>query len=80
MTGGPDGEYGQQYAFMTQASPWEFFYLTPKAAEEEQSNLGLWVAIIVAIVVVAAIVVLAHRQEPSRRPGRGGLACSDPKV
>ncbi len=56
LTGGPDGEYGQQYAFMTQASPWEFFYLTPKVAEEETSNLGLWVAIILAIVVVAAIV------------------------
>jgi hypothetical protein len=57
LTGGPDGEYGQQYAFMTQASPWEFFYLTPKVAEENQSDLGLWVAIIVAIVVVVGIVV-----------------------
>jgi len=58
LTGGPDGEYGQQQAMMTQASPWEFFYLTPKVAEEKQSNLGLWAAIILAIVVVAAIVIL----------------------
>jgi peptide/nickel transport system substrate-binding protein len=58
LTGGPDGKYGQQQAMMTQASPWEFFYLTPKVAEESQSNLGLWAAIILAIVVVAAIVIL----------------------
>jgi peptide/nickel transport system substrate-binding protein len=57
LTGGPDGKYGQQQAFMTTDSPWEFFYLTPKVAEENQSDLGLWVAIIVAIVVVVGIVV-----------------------
>jgi peptide/nickel transport system substrate-binding protein len=58
LTGGPDGEYGQQQAMMTQASPWEFFYLAPKAADEEgSSSSGLWVGIIVAIVVVAAIVI-----------------------
>jgi len=57
LTGGPDGEYGQQQAFMTQASPWEFFYVAPKAAEDEGSNVGLWVGIIVAVVVAAIIVV-----------------------
>ena len=57
LTGGPDGKYGQQQAFCTQDSPWEFFYLAPKVTEEETSNLGLWVAIIVAVVVVVAVAV-----------------------
>jgi cytochrome c-type biogenesis protein CcmH/NrfF len=51
---------------MTQASPWEFFYLTPKVAEEDESNLGLWVGIIVAVVVVGVVVWLIIR---SRRGG-----------
>ena len=57
LTGGPNGMYGQQQAMMTQASPWEFFYLTPKVAQEGTSNAGLWTGVIVAVVVVVGLAV-----------------------
>jgi hypothetical protein len=37
--------------------PWAYSGLTPKVAEEEESNLAPWVGIIVAIVVVVGIAV-----------------------
>ena len=37
--------------------PWAYVNLTPKAIEEDKSNLGLWVAIIVGVVVVVGVVV-----------------------
>jgi peptide/nickel transport system substrate-binding protein len=67
LTGGPNGEYGPQMAFLTAAIPWAYYNLTPKVAEESSSNHGMWVAIIVAaVVVVLVIVFLVWR---SRRGG-----------
>jgi peptide/nickel transport system substrate-binding protein len=48
---------GKGPAFLTASDPRAYWQLTPKAAEEEESRLGMWVGIIVAIVVVLAIVV-----------------------
>jgi peptide/nickel transport system substrate-binding protein len=53
---GNGGQDGPEFAFLSASMPWAYYNLTPKAAEEETSSLGMWVAIIVAVVVVLAIV------------------------
>jgi peptide/nickel transport system substrate-binding protein len=51
-------QYGEGPAFLTASMPWAYYNLTPKSAEEEESdNFGLWAAIIVAIIVVVLIVL-----------------------
>ena len=52
---GNGGQDGPEFAFLSASMPWAYYDLTPKAVEEEESNLGLWVGIIVAIVVVVGI-------------------------
>ena len=72
LTGGPEGQYGPQFAFLSASMPWAYYNLTPKAVEESSSNLGIWVAIIVAIVVVVCVVLwLAMRRR------RGGPAVEE---
>jgi len=56
---------GRGPVFLTMMLPWAYYNLTPKAVEEEGSNLGLWAAIIVAIVLVVGIAVwliVRHRR------------------
>jgi hypothetical protein len=66
VTGG-GGEFGPAMAFLTASTPWAYYNLTPKVAEEETSNVGMWAAIVaVAVVVVLVIVFLVWR---SRRGG-----------
>jgi len=52
---GDGGKYGPAMAFLTASTPWAYYDLTPKEAEGETSDLGLWVAIVLAVVVVAAV-------------------------
>jgi peptide/nickel transport system substrate-binding protein len=66
LTGG-GGKYGPAMAFLTASLPWAYYNLTPKAAEKDESNLGLWVGIILAVVVVVGIVVWVVAR--SRRGG-----------
>ncbi len=50
--------YGEGPPFVTGALPWAYYSLTPKSAEEEESdNFGLWAAIIAAAVVVILVIV-----------------------
>ena len=48
---------GEGPAFLTQSLTWAYYNLTPKAAEKDESQLGLWVAIIVAVVVVVGVAI-----------------------
>ena len=54
---GNGGKDGPQFAFLSAAMPWAYVNLTPKAAAEDKSNLGLWVAIIVGVIVVVGLIV-----------------------
>ncbi len=54
---GNGGKDGPEFAFLSASMPWAYYDLTPKAVEEETSNLGLWVAIIVGVVVVVGVVL-----------------------
>jgi peptide/nickel transport system substrate-binding protein len=51
-------QYGEGPAFLTASMPWAYYNLTPKSAEEEESDdFGLWAAIIAAAVVVILVIV-----------------------
>jgi peptide/nickel transport system substrate-binding protein len=54
---GNGGADGPQMAFLTAAMPWAYYNLTPKAAETQTSNFGVWVAIIAAVVVIVCLVL-----------------------
>ena len=47
---------GEGPAFLTQSLTWAYYNLTPKVAEEDESQLGLWVGIIVVAVAVVCVV------------------------
>ncbi len=47
---------GEGPAFLTQSLTWAYYDLTPKVAEEDESQLGLWVGIIVVSVAVVGVV------------------------
>jgi hypothetical protein len=59
---------GRGPAFLTAENPLAYWQLTPKAVEEDESQFGLWVGIIVAIVVVVAVAVWLLAR--ARRGGR----------
>ena len=52
---GNGGQDGPEFAFLSASMPWAYYDLTPKTVEEEESNVGLWVGIIVAVVVVVGV-------------------------
>ena len=59
---------GRGPAFLTAENPLAYWQLTPKAVEEDESQFGLWVGIIVGIVVVVAVAVWLLAR--ARRGGR----------
>jgi len=66
---GNGGKDGPQFAFLSASMPWAYYDLTPKAAEEETSSLGMWVGIIVGAIVVVGValwlIVRARRGGPA---------------
>jgi len=48
---------GNGGAFLAASMPWPYSGLTPKVAETESSSLGLWVAIVVAVVALLLVVL-----------------------
>jgi len=48
---------GRGPAFLTASDPRAYWQLTPKADEGEESTLGMWAAIIAAVVLIVAVVL-----------------------